>query len=63
MSRISRRSETPVATQAALVRVTRGARTVREGPASGGVASAGASPFGEEEGSAVMLPTFLACEG
>ena len=59
MSRISSRSATPVATQAALARVTRGARGVGEEPASGAVFSAGSSSVREEEGSVVVIATFL----
>jgi hypothetical protein len=58
MSKISSRSATPVAAQVALARVTRGAR-VTDGPGSDGVVSAGSSSAGEEEGSVVMIPTFL----
>ena len=50
MSRISSRSATPVATQAALARVTRGARRVGGEPASDVVVSAGSSSAREEEG-------------
>lgn len=61
MSRINSTSATPVAAQAALTRVTRGARREGEEPASDVVVSVGPSPAGEEEGSVVMTATILAC--
>jgi hypothetical protein len=59
INRISSTSATPVATQAALVRVTRGARGAVEEPASDLVVGAGPSPVCEEGGSVVMIATFL----
>jgi hypothetical protein len=55
ISRISSRSATAVATQAALARVIRGARRADEVPFSDAVASS--DP--EEEGSVLMMTTFL----
>ena len=59
MSKISSRSATLVATQAALARVSRGARRVGEGLASGVVGSAGSVSGRDEEGSVVMVATLL----